>query len=95
VANAVRSNKILIDSTGAVATSRTKVVYALFTPSAAGDTVTLRETLTDADIFTLKADVAGSRLFRFEETNLVFTNGIYVESISTGAKLLLVTVPGN
>jgi hypothetical protein len=95
VANAVRSNKILIDSTGSVSTLRTKVVYALFTSVAAGDSVVLRETQTDTDILVISAGSAtDSKLYRFDAYPLVFGNGVYVQSISSGAKLLLVTTTG-
>lgn len=95
MANAQRGNKILIDSTGQVTTSNTKVVHALFTPGSAGDEVVLSEAEGDADIFVIRASAAKNTLhFRFEVRPLLFPNGVYVSSISSGAKLSLITTTG-
>lgn len=96
MANAQRGNKILIDTAGLVANStRSKVVYALFTPAAAGDSVVLRESASSADIFVIAGAVAhDTKQFRFDQCPLVFGDGIYVQSITSGAKLLLVTTTG-
>lgn len=92
MANAIRGNKILIDATGVITTDRIKVAYALFTPSTANDSVTLKETSTDSDILILQSATAKTTLqFRFEQVPILFNNGIYVSAISSGAKLVLIT----
>lgn len=64
----------------------------MFTPAASGDSAVLSETETGDDVFVVAGAVAHeSKLYRFEYASLTFGNGIYVQSITSGAKLLLVT----
>ncbi len=92
MANTIRGNKILIDSTGEVTTTRTKVVYILFTPNTAFDELVLRETASDADCFYIRQAVAKeTKLYRLPEAAAVFNNGLYVQTLTSGAKAVLIT----
>lgn len=90
--NARVGNKIFIDSTGEVTTSQVKVAYILFTPNSANDELTLRETASGADCFYLRGAVAKqTTIFRLGEAPAVFVNGLYVQTLTSGAKAVLVT----
>jgi hypothetical protein len=92
MANSVQGNKIYIDATGTVADSRTKVAYILFTPGAANDQLILRETSGGSDIFYIRSATANETMrFDFALAPLVFNNGIYVQTLTSGAKAVLVT----
>lgn len=86
------SNKIYIDSTGEVIDTTVKIAAILFTPDAAGDQMVLRETQDGADIFIVRGAVAKDTLmFHFNDIPMVFQNGIYVQTLTSGAKAVLVT----
>lgn len=91
--NVRTGNKIFIDSTGvAVATGPVKVAYILFTPNAANDELLLRETSGGADCFYLRgATGKQTNIYRMAEIPLVFSNGIFVQTLTSGAKVVLVT----
>lgn len=92
MANVIRANKILIDSTGLVTSTRTKVAYILFTPNAANDELAIRETASDSDCFYIRGVTAKqTEIYRLAETPLVFGNGIYVQTLTSGAKAVLIT----
>lgn len=92
MANAIVGNKIYVDSTGSITTDRIKVAYIIFTPSNANDSLTLRETSSGNDIIFLQGATAKTTLqFRFEDVPILFNNGLYVQQISSGAKVTLVT----
>lgn len=85
-------NKIFIDSTGAIITGSVKVAYVLFTPDSAEDELVLRETASGADCFYIRGATAKqTALYRMPEVPLTFTNGIYVQTLTAGAKVVLVT----
>lgn len=85
------ANKIYVDSTGVVTDSRTKVAYILFTPSAANDSVTFKETSGGSDILFIQGATAKTTMqIRFEDVPMLF-NSIYVSQISSGAKMTIVT----
>jgi hypothetical protein len=95
MANATRSNKIYIDSTGAVATVRKKIAYIIFTPDAANDVLAIRETSSDQDIVYIRAATAkDTQVYDFSYAPLVFQNGVYIQTLTSGAKATLVTVEG-
>ncbi len=92
MANSIVGNKIYIDSTGLVTEDRQLVVHALFTPAAADDKVILRETSSGSDVIILQCATAkDTKHFSFELIPMLFGNGIYVQTITSGAKLTLVT----
>lgn len=92
MANATRANKIYVDSTGLASASRTKIAYILFTPAANNDSIVLRETADDVDVLKIAGSVAHqTTLFRLGEVPMVFGNGVYVQSLSSGAVATLVT----
>ncbi len=92
MANTIVGNKIYIDSTGLVADTRQLVVHALFTPAAADDKVILRESSGGSDVLILQAATAkDTKHFSFELVPMLFTNGIYIQTITSGAKLTLIT----
>lgn len=92
MANVIRANKILIDSTGLVTSARTKVAYILFTPNAANDEIAIRESPSDDNCFYLRGAVAKqTEIYRMSEVPAVFGNGIYIQTLTSGAKAVLIT----
>jgi hypothetical protein len=92
MANSRLGNKIYIEATGSIATVPIKVAYILFTPDAANDQLILRETSNGADCLILRAaTVKDTRMFDFSRKPIVFQNGIYVQTLSSGAKAVLIT----
>lgn len=92
MANTRIGNKILIDSTGSITDVPTKVMYILFTPNTANDELTLRETSSGSDCFYIRGSSAKQTdIYRFEMCPLVFANGIFVQTLTSGAKAVLVT----
>lgn len=86
-------NVIHIDSAGLVTDERNvKVICILLTSAAAGDAVVIRESASGADKMTIKNGVANSTYaVPLESGPLVFANGIYIQSITSGAKVMLIT----
>lgn len=96
MANAVRGNKIYVDATGSLTTRRTKIAYILFTPDAANDEIALREASSDVDCFYLRAATAkNTMVIDLSNAPAVFNNGIYVQTLTSGAKAVLITVQGS
>lgn len=92
MANVIRGNKIYIDSTGSVTTQRVKIAYILFTPDAAHDELVLRETASDSDTFYLRQDTAkDTKMYDFSLAPLVFNNGLYIQTLTAGAKCVIIT----
>ncbi len=91
--NTRTGNKIFIDSTGvAVTIGPVKVAYILFTPNTALDELTLRETADGNDCFYLRGAVAKqTNIYRMPEVPLIFQNGIFVQTLTSGAKAVIVT----
>ena len=95
MANAQTTGKISLDSTGAVTTSQVKVSHIIFTPNAANDTLVLRETPGGGDVLTLQSATAKTTMhFDFSASPIVFFGGIYVQTITAGAKATLITTSG-
>lgn len=95
MANSIRGNKIYVDSTGAITTQRVKVVYILFTPDAAHDELVLRETASDANTLYLRQDTAKeTKMYDFSLNPLVFNNGLYIQTLTAGAKCVIITTSG-
>jgi len=91
VANTRQGNKIYVDSAGALITTRAKVSYIFFTPDTANDVLILRETATGMDILKIQGSTAKTTLlFDLVHGPLVFQNGIYVQTITSGATATLV-----
>lgn len=92
MANTQRGNKIFIDTTGEVTTKKTLVSYILFTPDAANDQLLLKEESGGADVFYIRQSTAkNTEMYDFSLKPLVFENGIYVQTITSGAKAVLIT----
>ncbi len=91
--NSRTGNKIFIDTTGvAVVTGPVKIAYIIFTPNAANDELTLRETADGNDCITIKGGTAKqTTLYRMSEVPLVFSNGIFVQVLSSNATATLVS----
>lgn len=91
MANVRTGNKFYVDSTGELTSVRTQVAYILFTPANAGDQIVLRESAAGADVFQLQAAVADdTKHFDFSARPIVFPNGIYVQTLTTGAKAVFI-----
>jgi hypothetical protein len=96
MANVRNSNTIHVDATGAITGSteiNVKVAYILFTPSAAEDNLVLKDDDNSGDIkFDIRAATAkDTMLFDFSYAPVLFPNGIYVSTLSAGAKATLIT----
>lgn len=92
MANSHTSNKFHIDSTGSLTTKRQQISYILFTPNASGDTLALKETSAGDVVFTAKGAVAhATQYLDFSRRPLVFGNGVYVSTITSGATAVIVT----
>lgn len=95
VANNRSANKILIDATGVAVEGIVKVAYILFTPNSANDEILIRDTASGDDSFYLRAAVAkDTKYFDFSRAPLVFANGIYIQTLTSGAKAVIVTTTG-
>jgi hypothetical protein len=97
MANARLGNVIHIDSTGVVSTDRnTRVIGILFTTATAGDAVVLRESASGGDKLSLKHSIdEDTKYLRMDGNPIIFGSGIYVQSISAGAKLMLIVSQSN
>lgn len=93
MANARNGNTIVIDTASEqVSTDRnTRIVGIIFTSSAAGDTIVLRESSTGANRVIVKNGIANdSKHIRMEESPIIFGTGIYVQTLSSGATATLI-----
>lgn len=92
MANSISTGKIYIDSTGEIATSQIKIAHILFTPDAANDQIILRETSSGSDVLKLRGATAKETLhYDFSNKPIVFENGLYVQTLSTGAVATVIT----
>lgn len=92
MANTTAGNKIYVDSTGLLTSSRTNVSCILFTPDAANDQIILRETEDGPNVFILRGATAKNTVqFDFSIKPIVFINGMFVQTLTTGAKAVIVT----
>lgn len=92
MANVRLGNKVYVDSTGAAVESRVMVAYILFTANTALDEMVIKETSDGDPILYLRAATAkNTMMFDFSRKPLVFENGIYIATITSGAKATFVT----
>ena len=92
MANVQSGPLIFVDSAGELTASSTLVSYIVFTPNTALDSINLRGSATGPDILFLRAAVAkDTQIYDFSFKPLVFTNGIFIESITSGAKATIIT----
>lgn len=92
MANTTAGNKMYVDSTGLLTDVRTTVTQILFTPDSANDQIVLRESASGPDVFLLRGAVAKNTLqFDFSIKPVVFPNGIYVQTLTSGAKAVIIT----
>lgn len=79
------ANDLLLDSVGS------KVAGILFTSNGAGDEMVLKETSGGDPKVHLKIAAADqSQFFDFSTKNMVFSQGIYVATLSSGAVATLI-----
>lgn len=94
MANSYNSGVVYLDtaSNQAVAsTNRLRIKYAVLIPSTAGDTAQLKQVSTDANpTISMKAGVNGQTILDFSREPIAM-NGVYVESLSSNAVVLLYT----
>lgn len=94
MANSYTNGVVYLDtaSAQAVATSnRLKVKYAVLIPNSAGDTATIKQASSDTNpSISLKAGVNGQAVLDFSREPIIM-NGIYLDSISSNAVVLLYT----
>lgn len=92
MANTTSSNMIFIDSTGTVTDSPVKIAYILFTPNTANDELLLRMTSSGSNCFYAREATAKKTItYDFSRKPLVFVNGLHVETLTSGAKVVIVT----
>lgn len=95
MANIRNSNTAYVDSGSSliVPDANVKLAYVIFTSSSAGDSIVLRDGGSSGALkLKIKNGVAtDSRTHRFDAVPMVFPNGIYVDTISSGATATLIT----
>lgn len=93
MANGRFGNKIWIEETGTVVSGKpVKVAYILFTPDATSDQMVLRETSSGSDCFFVRGAVAKDTIcLDFHARPIIFQNGIHVQTLTSGAKAVLIT----
>ncbi len=95
MANARTGNKIFIDSTGAAiagVNQPVKVAYILFTPAAADDELLVKETSSGENCLYFRSTIAKTTMFfDFSYAPILFNNGIYIETLTSGAKAVFIT----
>lgn len=95
MANVRVGNKIMIDSTGTVLTNPIRIVHILFTPDAANDQLVLREESGGSDCFFIRGVTAKqTEMYSFLDCPLIFSNGLHVQTLTSGAKAVIVTSGG-
>lgn len=97
MANSKTGPNIYVDTASEQVTAdRTKVSYVLFTPSAANDMIVLSNSSLGPNILTIQSAVAKeTKVVDTSRRPLVFPNGIYVQTLSSGALATIVTTQGN
>lgn len=93
MANARNGNTIILDTASELVSSdrNTRVIGIIFTSSAAGDSLVLRESASGANRVIVKNGVANdSKHIRLEESPIIFGAGIYVQTLSSGATATLI-----
>lgn len=88
-----QSGSIYTDTTGALADSRTKIAYIVFTGNSAGDSLELLDGTTGSDPvkIVLRTAVANDTIYLdFSNKPMLFNNGIYCSALSAGCDLTLV-----
>ncbi len=92
MANASLLGKIYLDSTGSVADRTIKVAHILFTPSTANDQLILSESASGSNCISIQSSTAKTTMhFDFSYCPIIFNNGIYVKTLTSGATATLVT----
>lgn len=97
MANAKTGPNIYVDTASdQLTTDRTKVAYIMFTPSAANDQIVLRSSSSSSNILVIQSAVAKeTKVIDLSRRPMVFPNGIYVQTLSSGASATIVTTQGN
>jgi hypothetical protein len=90
MANLRRSNSWFVDATGLLSSDSAQVAQIILTSSGAGDTLLLSDGSTSYDKISLKATAANSSYSFSFSPPIIFQSGIYVETLSAGAKATLV-----
>lgn len=98
MANTRNSNTIYVDtaSNQVISDKNVKLAYVAFTSNGAGDSMVLRDgTVSGAIKLNIKnATADDTKLLTFDLRPIVFPNGIYVDTLDTGAVATLVTTSG-
>lgn len=91
MANSRLGNIIFVDTAGLITDElNIKVSDIIFTSSGAGDSVILKETSSGAVKLSINESAATNTKHIPLSKSVVFSQGIYVQSISAGASLMLV-----
>lgn len=93
MANARSGNVIYIDSSGSVTDEKgLRVAHIIFTTSGANDAIEIRDSSSGTTKFYAKHVTANdTKHFSLDTIPIYFANGIYVQSLSSGAKAILIT----
>jgi len=96
MANVKQGNVWLVDSTGSLTTEpRQKVSDIIYTASGAGDNIVLRASASGPDIITIKNPTANSTMHIPLNTPLFFPQGIYVQTLTSGSKAMVILTQGS
>lgn len=95
MANVRNSNSIYVDTASDLVSSdqNVKLTHVVFSSSAAGDTIKLRDGAVDGPVkLVIKNGLANdTKTHRFDIVPIVFPTGIYVDVLSSGAVATLIT----
>ena len=91
MANATAGNKIYVTAAGSLTENRTQVAYVFFTGGANNDAMILGESVSGPPLLKIQADGSVQTVFFDTSRRPMVFNGIYVQSISSGAVATIVT----
>lgn len=91
MANVVSANTVYVDTTGSITTKKNTHVYRIwFTPDAANDEILITDGSGGNNKFYARGATAkDTKEFRMDAQGLIFPNGIYITTLSSGAKAIL------
>jgi hypothetical protein len=96
LANKKTTGTWYIDATGALTTEKNqKVSYVIITAGGGVATVELQESDTGSNKYTFKnANSNSTQVLDFSSKPLVFSQGIFVKTLTSGASVMLVMATG-
>jgi len=96
MANTRTGNMWYIDTASQQLTSRRiKITHIIFTPDATDDTLVLRDSSSGSNMVKIQGATAKqTQSIPFYDNPLVFENGVYVQTLTSGATATLIVKEG-